>query len=107
MVMKLILAFCLAFVLSSTAEMEAKERLVLSSGVKEAGKSASERRNPIRRTTSRPTPNTARPVERVFMNSNVYRNEGSPAIRHEEVSSTEVIFHLRSGRIVPGHAFDY
>lgn len=105
--MKLILALSLASILSFTVESEARERLVLSSSVKEVGRSPFERRDPIRRTSAQPRPNTGRPVERVIMNSNVYRYEGSPAIRHEEVSSTAVIFHMRSGRVIPGHAFDY
>jgi hypothetical protein len=105
--MKLILALSLASILSFTVESEARERLVLSSSVKEAGRSPFERRDAIQRTSTQPRPNTGRPVERVIMNSNVYSNEGSPGVRHEEVSSRAAIFHLRSGRVVPGHAFDY
>ena len=49
-----------------------------------------------------------RPFERVFLNNAVYRYEGRPGLRHDEVSSPEVIFHIDngSGRIVAGHAWD-
>ena len=53
---------------------------------------------------------SSRPVERVFMNSNVYRYEGNPTRRHDEVSSPEIIFHVDKSngrkRVVTGHAFD-
>lgn len=53
---------------------------------------------------------SSRPVYRVLSNSAVYRYEGNPTRRHEEVSSPEIIFHVDKShgrkRIVSGHAWD-
>jgi hypothetical protein len=47
-----------------------------------------------------------RPFERVLLNTAVYRYEGNPTMRHDEVSSPEIIFHTRNGKIRAGHDWD-
>lgn len=46
------------------------------------------------------------PVKRVFLSTNVYKYQGRASIRHDEVSSPEIIFHFYNGRLVPGHVYD-
>ena len=93
-----------ALMLLSTGA-EAAERLRLSSSVMNAGKSRFRAVNPIERTAV-PRFNTARPIERLRAGTNVYRYEGIATARREECSSSAIIFHMRGGRVVPGHAFD-
>lgn len=50
---------------------------------------------------------TPRPAKRVFLNTHVYRYEDRVTVNHDTASSPEIIFHVRDGRVVPGHAFDY
>lgn len=103
---KLIFSLALsAFFLLPTGS-EAVERLRLSSSVENAGKPSTRTANPIERTAVRRL-STARPIERLRAGTNVYRYEGQGTIRHEECSSPAIIFHVRHGRVVPGHAFDY
>lgn len=94
-----------ALMLLSTGS-EAAERLRLSSSVENAGKPRSRNSDPIQRTAVRRF-NTAPPIERLRAGTNVYRYEGLSTARHEECSSHAIIFHMRQGRVVPGHAFDY
>ena len=46
------------------------------------------------------------PFERVLLNTASYRYAGRPTLRHDEVSSPEIIFHTRNGKIRPGHDWD-
>lgn len=48
----------------------------------------------------------------MFVNTVVYRYEDNANLKHDKVSSPEIIFHVQKDaygnkRIVPGHAFDY
>jgi hypothetical protein len=55
---------------------------------------------------------TPRPAKRVFLGTHVYQYEDRATLKHDKVSSPEIIFHIQkysdgTSRIVPGHAFDY
>lgn len=63
-------------------------------------------RNSIKRSNAKTSQRPVRPIDRIVLNNMVYRYEGNPTIRHEEVSSPEVMFHLENRRVLAGHAWD-
>ncbi|HQW27727.1 MAG TPA: hypothetical protein PK529_01010 [Verrucomicrobiales bacterium] len=103
---KLIFSLALPALMLLSTGSEAAERLRLSSSVENAGKPRYRNSDAIKRTTV-PRFNPAPPIERLRAGTNVYRYEGVSTTRHDECSSPAIIFHLRQGRVVPGHAFDY
>ncbi|MEM9017073.1 MAG: hypothetical protein AAGC68_08660 [Verrucomicrobiota bacterium] len=86
--------------LSGPSSLMAQERATISSSKTSNGKITrkafftNEKRSKVR------------PVERVKLNTQVYKHEGKITVNHDTASSPEVIFHLRDGKVVPGHAFD-
>jgi hypothetical protein len=87
-----------------STESEGAEKLRLSSGVEKAGR-ALRGDGPILRGKARRM-STLPPVERVRNNTNVARYEGRNTVP-DYFSGPVIMFHLRNGEVVPGHAFDY
>ncbi|MEM7698287.1 MAG: hypothetical protein AAF236_07790 [Verrucomicrobiota bacterium] len=59
------------------------------------------------RTVKGKAPRPARHLVRAKMAANIYKYEGNATVRHDVVSSPEIMFHIDSdGNIRTGHAWD-
>lgn len=92
-------AFSIASFLPET--VEANDRAVLSSRASKAYQRVARemRENKIKR-------KTMTPAERLRANIPLYRYEADPTMRHDEVSSPEVVFHFENRRVVAGHDWE-